>query len=191
MARWLWKGMQGAALAALMIGAGGCSSDDAEPIEGAGLSASRADAWKPQKPAAQPGDDARRTKQLREYGKTTIKLGNGEFPVVVADALEKRNDGLAFVDPKDFQGQGMLFMMPAGEPELMVRNLEFDVDVMLIDERRTVIEISSLNAPGGAVGKGSSARYILLTPKGIVGKYRVARGQAIGMQGGAIAASGV
>lgn len=191
MSRTMGNWTLGLVLALLALGVAGCSGDGAESIEGAGLTASRPDTWKPQKPKPQPGDDERRTKQVREYVPTTIQLGSGEFRVVVADEAPKRNDGLAFVEAKDFKDKGMLFMMPAGEPELNVRHLQFDVDVVLIDGRRTVTAISSLSPPGGTVGGGSSARYILLAPKGTVGKFKVARGQSIGMQGGAIAVSGV
>ncbi|MCB8932791.1 MAG: DUF192 domain-containing protein [Fimbriimonadaceae bacterium] len=192
MDRWLEIWLKGIALGVLVAGAVGCSGGDgAEQLEGAGLSASRPDAWKPQKPKPQPGDDARRTKQIREYTPTTIQLGNGEFPVVVADAEEKRNDGLAYVEAKDFKDRGMLFMMPAGNPELAVRHLQFDVDVVLISGQRSVQGIGSLSAPGGTVGAGSGARYILLAPKGTVSKFKVARGQSVGMQGGTTAVSGV
>jgi len=173
------------------FGMAGCSGDGSVYVEGNGIPAAPRDKWVRQAPPPQPGDDARRAVQLREYPSAPIRFDQMEVKAIVADAPEKRAAGLAFIPMEKMEGAGMLFVMPNEDPQLKLENLEFDVDVVLADASKRVLSLEVVDAPGGSVGAGSAAKYIFVLPRGRAKRLKIVPGQSIGMSGGTMSTAGV
>lgn len=79
----------------------------------------------------------------RMYSKTqVVKIGNLEIMVDVADDLSEITQGLSGRDRLS-NNQGMLFIFSDNQiPNFWMKNMKFPVDIVWLDENKTIVAIT-------------------------------------------------
>lgn len=94
-----------------------------------------------------------------------IEIADKEYKVLVAESEKEREQGLSNVESMD-DDEGMLFVMPEGQGQVMFNTaeMEFDIDLVFIDQNDEVYNI--------VLGKAHNEEPIISTPEGEDGKTK-------------------
>ena len=90
---------------------------------------------------------------------TIIEIADKEYKVLVAESEKEREQGLSNVESMD-DDEGMLFVMPEGQGQVIFNTaeMEFDIDLVFIDQNDEVYNV--------VLGKAHSDDPIISTPEG-------------------------
>lgn len=90
---------------------------------------------------------------------TIIEIADKEYKVLVAESEKEREQGLSNVESMD-DDEGMLFVMPEGQGQVIFNTaeMEFDIDLVFIDQNNEVYNV--------VLGKAHSDDPIISTPEG-------------------------
>lgn len=90
---------------------------------------------------------------------TIIEIADKEYKVLVAESEKEREQGLSNVESMD-NDEGMLFVMPEGQGQVIFNTveMEFDIDLVFIDQNDEVYNV--------VLGKAHSDDPIISTPEG-------------------------
>lgn len=96
---------------------------------------------------------------------TIIEIADKEYKVLVAESEEEREQGLSNVESMD-DDEGMLFVMPEGQGQVIFNTaeMEFDIDLIFIDQNDEVYNV--------VLGKAHSEENIISTPEGEDGRTK-------------------
>lgn len=88
-----------------------------------------------------------------------IEIADKEYKVLVAESEKEREQGLSNVESMD-DDEGMLFVMPEGQGQVIFNTaeMEFDIDLVFIDQNDEVYNV--------VLGKAHSDDPIISTPEG-------------------------
>lgn len=94
-----------------------------------------------------------------------IEIADKEYKVLVAESEKEREQGLSNVESMD-DDEGMLFVMPEGQGQVMFNTaeMEFDIDLVFIDQNDEVYNV--------VLGKAHSEEPIISTPEGEDGRTK-------------------
>ena len=94
-----------------------------------------------------------------------IEIADKEYKVLVAESEEEREQGLSNVESMD-DDEGMLFVMPEGQKQVVFNTIEmeFDIDLIFIDQNDEVYNV--------VLGKAHSEENIVSTPEGENGRTK-------------------
>lgn len=94
-----------------------------------------------------------------------IEIADKEYKVLVAESEKEREQGLSNVESMD-DDEGMLFVMPEGQEQVMFNTaeMEFDIDLVFIDQNDEVYNV--------VLGKAHSEEPIISTPEGEDGRTK-------------------
>lgn len=94
-----------------------------------------------------------------------IEIADKKYKVLVAESEEERAQGLSNVESMD-DDEGMLFVMPEGQGQVVFNTaeMEFDIDLIFIDQDDEVYNV--------ALGKAHSKDPIISTPEGENGRTK-------------------
>lgn len=89
---------------------------------------------------------------------TLIEIADKEYKVLVAETEKEREQGLSNVESMD-NDEGMLFVMPEDQGQVVFNTVEmkFDIDLIFIDQNNKVYDT--------AVGEAHSEDSIVATPE--------------------------
>lgn len=89
---------------------------------------------------------------------TLIEIADKEYKVLVAETEKEREQGLSNVESMD-NDEGMLFVMPEDQDQVVFNTVEmkFDIDLIFIDQNNKVYDT--------AVGEAHSEDSIVATPE--------------------------
>ena len=89
---------------------------------------------------------------------TLIEIADKEYKVLVAETEKEREQGLSNVESMD-NNEGMLFVMPEDQDQVVFNTVEmkFDIDLIFIDQNNKVYDT--------AVGEAHSEDSIVATPE--------------------------
>lgn len=90
---------------------------------------------------------------------TIIEIADKEYKVLVAESEKEREQGLSNVESMD-DDEGMLFVMPEGQGQVIFNTaeMEFDIDLVFIDQNDEVYNV--------VLSKAHSDDPIISTPEG-------------------------
>lgn len=96
---------------------------------------------------------------------TLIEIADREYKVLVAKSEEEREQGLSNIESMD-DNEGMLFIMPEGQGQVIFNTaeMEFDIDLIFIDQDDEVYNV--------VLGKAHSEDPIISTPEGENGRTK-------------------
>lgn len=96
---------------------------------------------------------------------TIIEIADKKYKVLVAESEQERERGLSDVESMD-NNEGMLFVMPEGQGQVMFNTaeMEFDIDLVFIDQNDKVYNV--------VLGKAHSEEPIISTPEGEYGRTK-------------------
>lgn len=96
---------------------------------------------------------------------TIIEIADKEYKVLVAESEKEREQGLSNVESMD-DDEGMLFVMPEGQGQVMFNTaeMEFDIDLVFINQNDEVYNV--------VLGKAHSEEPIISTPEGEDGRTK-------------------
>lgn len=96
---------------------------------------------------------------------TIIEIADKKYKVLVAESEEEREQGLSNVESMDAD-EGMLFVMPDGQGQVIFNTaeMEFDIDLIFIDQDDEVYNV--------VLGKAHSEDPIISTPEGENGRTK-------------------
>lgn len=96
---------------------------------------------------------------------TIIEIADKEYKVLVAESEVEREQGLSNVESMD-DNEGMLFIMPDGQGQVIFNTaeMEFDIDLIFIDQDDEVYNV--------VLGKAHSEDPIISTPEGENGRTK-------------------
>lgn len=102
---------------------------------------------------------------LDNMKKTIIEIADKEYKVLVAESEEEREQGLSNVKSMN-DDEGMLFVMPDGQGQVIFNTaeMEFDIDLIFIDQDDEVYNV--------VLGKAHSEDPIISTPEGENGRTK-------------------
>lgn len=91
--------------------------------------------------------------------KTVIEIADKKYKVLVAESEKEREQGLSNVESMD-DDEGMLFVMPEGQRQVIFNTaeMEFDIDLVFIDQNDEVYNV--------VLGKAHSDDPIISIPEG-------------------------
>lgn len=94
-----------------------------------------------------------------------IEIADKKYKVLVAESEEERAQGLSNVESMD-DDEGMLFVMPEGQGQVVFNTaeMEFDIDLIFIDQDDEVYNV--------VLGKAHSKDPIISTPEGENGRTK-------------------
>lgn len=94
-----------------------------------------------------------------------IEIADKEYKVLVAESEEEREQGLSNIESMD-DDEGMLFVMPEGQGQVIFNTaeMEFDIDLIFIDQNDEVYNV--------VLGKAHSEENIISTPEGTDGRTK-------------------
>lgn len=94
-----------------------------------------------------------------------IEIADKEYKVLVAESEKEREQGLSNVESMD-DDEGMLFVMPEGQGQVMFNTaeMEFDIDLVFIDQNDEVYNV--------VLGKAHNEEPIISTPEGEDGRTK-------------------
>lgn len=94
-----------------------------------------------------------------------VEIADKEYKVLVAETEEEREQGLSDIKSMD-DDEGMLFVMPEGQGQVIFNTveMEFDIDLIFIDQNDEVYNI--------VLGKAHSEEPIISTPEGENGRTK-------------------
>lgn len=94
-----------------------------------------------------------------------IEIADKGYKVLVAESEEEREQGLSNVESMD-DDEGMLFVMPEGQKQVVFNTIEmeFDIDLIFIDQNDEVYNV--------VLGKAHSEENIVSTPEGENGRTK-------------------
>lgn len=94
-----------------------------------------------------------------------IEIADKEYKVLVAESEKEREQGLSNVESMD-DDEGMLFVMPKGQRQVMFNTaeMEFDIDLVFINQNDEVYNV--------VLGKAHSEEPIISTPEGEDGRTK-------------------
>lgn len=94
-----------------------------------------------------------------------IEIADKEYKVLVAESEKEREQGLSNVESMD-DNEGMLFVMPEGQGQVMFNTaeMEFDIDLVFIDQNDEVYNV--------VLGKAHNEEPIISTPEGEDGRTK-------------------
>ncbi|MFC6716223.1 DUF192 domain-containing protein [Natrialbaceae archaeon GCM10025810] len=104
--------------------------------------------------------------------------------VEVADTLEERRTGLSDHDSLE-EGHGMLFVHDEeGERTYVMREMDFDIDIIFIGGDREINSIHHARAPeededGGDIQYSGEAKWVLEVPRGHANETGLEEGDAV------------
>ncbi|MEK7662485.1 MAG: DUF192 domain-containing protein [Patescibacteria group bacterium] len=113
---------------------------------------------------------------------THAYLGDTPLLLAVADTPELRERGLSFTgELKD--GEGMFFVFEeAGYPGFWMKNMNYPIDMIWFDEKKSIVDIRENVAPGTyprVFQPLSPARYALEVPAFFTKKNNIKKGDRI------------
>lgn len=96
---------------------------------------------------------------------TIIEIADKEYKVLIAETEKEREQGLSNVESMD-DNEGMLFIMPDGQGQVIFNTaeMEFDIDLIFIDQDDEVYNV--------VLGKAHSEDPIISTPEGENGRTK-------------------
>lgn len=94
-----------------------------------------------------------------------IEIADKEYKVLVAETEEEREQGLSDIESMD-DDEGMLFVMPEGQGQVIFNTveMEFDIDLIFIDQNDEVYNV--------VLGQAHSEEPIISTPEGENGRTK-------------------
>lgn len=94
-----------------------------------------------------------------------IEIADKEYKVLVAETEEEREQGLSDIESMD-DNEGMLFVMPEGQGQVIFNTaeMEFDIDLIFIDQNDEVYNV--------VLGRAHSEDPIISTPEGENGRTK-------------------
>lgn len=94
-----------------------------------------------------------------------IDIADKEYKVLVAETEKEREQGLSNVESMD-NDEGMLFVMPEDQDQVVFNTaeMEFDIDLIFIDQNDEVYNV--------VLGKAHSEEPIISTPEGEYGRTK-------------------
>lgn len=97
--------------------------------------------------------------------KLIIEIADKEYKVLVAETEEEREQGLSDIESMD-DDEGMLFVMPEGQGQVIFNTveMEFDIDLIFIDQNDEVYNV--------VLGQAHSEEPIISTPEGENGRTK-------------------
>lgn len=94
-----------------------------------------------------------------------IEIADKEYKVLVAETEKEREQGLSDIESMD-DDEGMLFVMPEGQGQVIFNTveMEFDIDLIFIDQNDEVYNV--------VLGQAHSEEPIISTPEGENGRTK-------------------
>lgn len=111
-----------------------------------------------------------------------VEIGDTTIKVYVVDSEEERQQGLSGRSHLA-SGTGMLFIYEQnGEHGIWMKDMKFPIDIVWLDENRTVVTIKQLVSPDTypeVFSPSVPARYVLELPAGTAQQYGIQTGQQL------------
>jgi uncharacterized protein len=117
--------------------------------------------------------------KLSEYDKLVVTINGYNISAFIADTDEKRTNGLSRVENLD-KDQGMLFVFDyPSKQEFWMKEMNFPIDIIWIDENHTVIHIERSLEPCvttfmcPSYSPSNNAKYVLETSAGFAESHSI------------------
>jgi len=124
--------------------------------------------------------------KTKEYTYSTVKVGNKEVKVEIADTGEKRAKGLMFREILE-KDSGMLFIFPVtGKHSFWMANTKIALDIIWINTNKEIVYIKENTPPCASVTNlcksykpSKEAKYVLEVNSGWVKNNNIKLGDSI------------